>query len=94
MKANLKLIIRMDMVFIILLKEKFTLGIGIKLKFINLFLKKRSNGLMEGEGELIWPNGKKYKGQFKKDKQHGYGEVYEKNGRIIKGWFVNGELHG
>lgn len=28
---------------------------------------------MDGEGHLIWPDGRSYKGSYKNDKKHGYG---------------------
>lgn len=41
------------------------------------------------EGELFYPNGNTYKGQFHKDLKHGYGELTLHNGMAYKGnWYI------
>ena len=40
---------------------------------------------MNGKGVLLWPDGRKYKGEYLNDKKHGLGEFYWKDGRGYKG---------
>lgn len=40
---------------------------------------------MHGNGVLIWPDGRRYQGEYQNDKKHGYGEFYWKDGKIYKG---------
>ena len=49
---------------------------------------------MQGQGHLVWHNGKEYKGEFFQDKRHGYGEFFWKDGRYYKGGWEDGKQHG
>ena len=46
---------------------------------------------MNGKGTLKWADGREYKGEFEKDKRHGYGEFLWKDGRIYKGQWKYGK---
>ena len=46
---------------------------------------------MNGEGELTWPDGRKYIGKFTDDKKDGYGEYYWQNGAYYKGNWKDGK---
>ena len=49
---------------------------------------------MEGEGVFIWPDNRKYKGEYKNGKKHGYG-IYEwPDGRLYKGKWKDGKQEG
>jgi hypothetical protein len=45
--------------------------------------------MKHGEGEYTGPDGRKYKGQWVKDKMHGEGEHTWPDGGKYKGQFVN-----
>lgn len=49
---------------------------------------------MEGQGKYIWPNGKKYEGQYKNDKKEGYGIYTWPDGRQYSGMWKNGKQDG
>ena len=49
---------------------------------------------MEGHGELTFPDGRIYIGEYKNDKIEGYGEFRWPNGKIFKGMWVGGMQHG
>ena len=49
---------------------------------------------MDGYGVYIWPDGKKYEGEFKEDKKHGKGTYTYKDGRIFEGEYKDGRQHG
>lgn len=40
---------------------------------------------MHGFGQLIWPDGAKYIGEFSYGVKDGYGEYYYPNGKVYKG---------
>lgn len=40
---------------------------------------------MDGAGEFIWPDGRKYNGNYLEDKKHGFGEFEWPDGRKYKG---------
>jgi len=40
---------------------------------------------MEGKGLFTWPDGRKYEGEYKNDKKHGFGVFYWPDGRIYRG---------
>ena len=46
---------------------------------------------MDGYGEFIWPDGKKYKGNYIEDKKEGYGEFFWPDGRIYRGNWLEGK---
>lgn len=43
---------------------------------------------------MKWPDGKRYEGEYKKDKKHGQGTFYWPNGHKYEGGWVNGKQHG
>ena len=49
---------------------------------------------MEGMGEYIWPDGRRYEGEYKDDKKHGYGIYTWADNRIYQGWWFRGKQHG
>ena len=40
---------------------------------------------MDGAGEFVWPDGRKYIGNYLEDKKHGFGEFEWPDGRKYKG---------
>lgn len=46
---------------------------------------------MHGSGELIYEDGRRYKGQFSNDKKHGQGIYTWANGKSYNGQWVNGQ---
>lgn len=40
---------------------------------------------MDGEGEFVWPDGRKYVGNYVEDKKHGFGEFEWPDGRRYRG---------
>ncbi|EGR32466.1 MORN repeat protein [Ichthyophthirius multifiliis] len=50
------------------------------------------DGFYDGEGVLLFPNGRKYSGSFKKHQFHGKGELLNDDGVIFAGNWVNGSL--
>lgn len=54
-------------------------------------------GQMQGHGELVWPDGRKYVGRFRQNKQDGFGTyiVESSNGETVyEGIWKNGKLYG
>ena len=53
-------------------------------------------GKMHGEGQLTWPDGKLYKGQFRQNLQYGYGiqESVGPNGSSYEGSWKDGKMNG
>ena len=49
---------------------------------------------MNGYGIFKWPDGRKYEGDYKKDKKEGFGIYYWPDGRIFRGNWFNGKQHG
>lgn len=47
---------------------------------------------MHGEGEFVWPDGRKYTGLYSKNKKHGKGVFYWTNGKNIEGTWNDGRL--
>lgn len=45
-------------------------------------------------GTYKYEDGKKYKGDFMRNKRHGYGVFTWPNGKIYEGHWVNGKQHG
>ena len=52
------------------------------------------NNRMEGYGEFLWVEGKKYFGFYKNDKKNGLGIYYWPCGKIFIGFWKNGKQHG
>ena len=49
---------------------------------------------MEGRGVLTWKDGRKYEGNFKKDKKEGFGVFTFRDGRVYEGQWKDGLQHG
>lgn len=58
---------------------------------------------MNGKGEFVWPDNKRYKGNLFIDiylgsyvngRKEGYGEFYWPDGKYYKGYWKNGTMHG
>ena len=49
---------------------------------------------MHGYGELIWPDGKRYEGDYNMDKKHGQGTFHWPNGVSYTGSWFDGKRHG
>ena len=49
---------------------------------------------MDGNGEFIWPDGRKYIGEYKDDKKEGYGVFEWNDERKYKGMWKNGKQDG
>lgn len=52
------------------------------------------NGVREGKGTYIWPNGARYEGDWKNDQRTGKGIYTWPNGEQYEGDFINGYMHG
>jgi hypothetical protein len=52
------------------------------------------DGVLNGNGKRIYPDGSKANGDFKNGKLHGTGTLYMADGTIQKGEFKKGKLHG
>lgn len=46
---------------------------------------------MHGYGVYSWQDGRKYEGQYLKDKKHGYGVYMWADGRKYEGYWMNGK---
>lgn len=51
-------------------------------------------GLLHGEGELVWANGERVKGEFRDGLLHGHGEFWFADGAHYVGEFENGLMSG
>ena len=49
---------------------------------------------MHGYGQLAWPDGRQYEGDFFNDMKHGQGTFQWPDGRIYTGWWHKGRQHG
>ena len=49
---------------------------------------------MSGKGEFIWPDRRRYVGEYVDDKKEGYGVVYWVDGRQYEGMWKDGKQHG
>ena len=49
---------------------------------------------MDGTGVFVWPDQRKYTGEYKNDKKEGYGVFEWADGRKYKGFWMNGKQHG
>jgi hypothetical protein len=52
------------------------------------------NGKAEGQGEITWADGRKYKGEIKNGKENGHGVLTWKHGASYDGEFKNGLREG
>ncbi|EGR34336.1 hypothetical protein IMG5_015740 [Ichthyophthirius multifiliis] len=52
------------------------------------------NGMREGKGKHIWPDGSFYNGEWKEDKAHGYGKLIHVDGDIYQGQWENDMANG
>lgn len=52
------------------------------------------DGLLHGQGELVWSNGARYSGEFARGVFYGQGSLREANGDEYRGEYVAGELTG
>lgn len=50
--------------------------------------------MFEGKGIMIWPDGRKYEGDFFKDNKHGFGIMEWSNGKKYEGLWFKGKQHG
>lgn len=50
--------------------------------------------MMHGKGTFIWPEGKKYIGNYINNVRNGYGEYYYADGKIYKGIWKDGLMNG
>jgi len=53
-----------------------------------------ADGLRQGTGRLVYPNGDIYKGAFVKGQRHGSGLMLFKDGRFYKGQWANDRIRG
>ena len=49
---------------------------------------------MEGIGTYYWADGRKYQGEYKEDKEHGYGICIWPDGSKYSGGWYAGQKHG
>mmetsp|Transcript_20197 Transcript_20197/g.24955 ORF Transcript_20197/g.24955 Transcript_20197/m.24955 type:complete len:92 (+) Transcript_20197:833-1108(+) len=49
---------------------------------------------MHGYGELEWPDGRKYAGEYSEDQKQGFGTFTWPNGSYYQGNWENGKQHG
>lgn len=49
---------------------------------------------MDGKGRYIWPDGRSYEGEYKRDKKEGYGIFSWADGRKYEGEWLKGKQHG
>ena len=49
---------------------------------------------MEGKGVYAWKDGRRYEGEYKNDKKHGFGIYTWADGRQYHGMWLNGKQHG
>jgi len=45
-------------------------------------------------GIYFWQDGRKYQGQYKDDKKHGFGQYIWADGRTYEGYWFRGKQHG
>ncbi len=49
---------------------------------------------MHGQGSYVWPDGRKYEGEYRNDKKNGYGLYVWADGRRYQGWWHNRKQFG
>ncbi len=54
----------------------------------------KKTNFKDGVGIMFWPDGTKYEGQFRNDKQHGKGRKIFSNGEFYIGNFANDKANG
>jgi hypothetical protein len=55
----------------------------------SVYTGERVNGLREGYGTAVWPDGSRYEGQWKNDKANGKGKLAHADGDVYEGDWVN-----
>jgi hypothetical protein len=43
---------------------------------------------------MLWPDGRKYLGEYCDDKKNGVGTFFWKDGRVYQGHWLDGKQHG
>ena len=51
-------------------------------------------GAIQGKGEFLWPDGRRYNGSYVQSLKHGYGEYYFDDGSSYRGYWIQGLQHG
>ena len=49
---------------------------------------------MHGEGVFLWPDNRRYEGNYVNEKKEGFGIFYWPNGKVYKGFWKDGYHHG
>ena len=49
---------------------------------------------MHGYGVYTWKDGRRYEGQYERDRKHGMGVYMWADGRKYEGMWMNGKQHG
>jgi len=49
---------------------------------------------MQGYGEYVWGDGRKYEGEYQHDKKHGFGKYTWADGRAYVGYWFMGKQEG
>lgn len=52
------------------------------------------SGVMHGEGNYVWQDGRSYKGRYEYNKKHGFGTYTYSDGSQYRGNWVHGMQHG
>lgn len=81
-----------------------TVGLGLGASSIKSFFSSGTSdayegelnpdGLPEGQGTILYPNGDRYEGQWLNGKKHGQGTMTYANGNVYTGQYENGLKHG
>lgn len=48
---------------------------------------------MQGEGKMVWPDGKVYTGNFYNDLKNGEGKLTTAEGKVYEGTWINGKFN-
>ena len=48
-------------------------------------------GMMEGDGVYTWKDGRRYEGEYMRNKKHGKGTYIYSNGSVFEGEWKNGQ---
>ncbi len=63
-------------------------------KAMGTYVGEFANGVRQGRGDQLWPNGNRYVGEFKAGAPHGHGQMVFANGDRFDGNFDAGKRHG